>query len=173
MFSFDMKCSGLCGALPCEVSGGQEERSSGGWTLDWSHHTLHSPPSSPPVSLPVTPHRRAMFLYGVFYSPSSQTGISVLYCHFWRRRRKDTNQVQPSVTLTCSTKVTHMLFYLLGDFIFKSYFINEPRIHLTVQILKPRILLTLNDNCHFYYTNSNHQFRPSWSIKGICWDHCY
>ena len=72
MFSFDMKCSGLCGALPCEVSGGQEERSSGGWTVDWSHHTLHSPPSSPPVSLPVTPHRRAMSLYGVFYSHSSR-----------------------------------------------------------------------------------------------------
>ena len=114
MFSFDMKCSGLCGALPCEVSGGQEERSSGGWTLDWSHHTLHSPPSSPPVSLPVTPHRRPMFLYGVFYSPSSQTGISVLYCHFWRRRRKDINQVQPSVTLTCSLRLRICYFIFLG-----------------------------------------------------------
>ena len=134
----------------------------------------HTPLSSL-LTARVTPRHspREMFLYGVFFSPSSRTGISVLYCHFWRRRRKDINQVQPSVTLTCSTKVTHMLFYLLGDFIFKSYFINEPRIHLTVQILKPRILLTLNDNCHFYYTNSNHQFRPSWSIKGICWDHCY
>ena len=150
----------------------RDHQEGGHWTDLTTHSTL-LPPHRPCHSPSLPTGRRAMFLHGVFYSPSSQTGISVLYCHFWRRRRKDIKQVQPSVTLTCSTKVTHMLFYLLGDFIFKSYFINEPRIHLTVQILKPRILLTLNDNCHFYYTNSNHQFRPSWSIKGICWDHCY